>query len=188
MKKEGVSEVNSKKLHGLFELAWERKESPYVYPKPKKQIVIVSKYYKLLSALTDLAKKENAQLRHARPRTPDVVVFSAAVKIIDRHYLGAESWETYYEYLEQVNEDITSQFDEPVYEDTPLFIIDNDLAGSFNVFKEPQKVKGGVYYIEQNSVELIVSLTRKLLRKSTSGVCMVKAVNEIEMDYYKKPL
>ncbi len=170
-----------------FYLAAARPQSPFVCPEAKKQIVIVSRNYKLLAALSELAEQENAQLRHARQGTPDVLVFSGAVKIIDRPYLGEETWETFCEYLEQVNDEaefplLDEQgeiiFEEPIYDETPLIIIDSDPANTRLIFLEPKHPIGCVYYIEQQSVELILHLTRKLVRGSSeTGACMVKAVD-----------
>ncbi len=46
----------------------------------------VNKNHKLLAALDDMTQKEGAYLRRARPGTPDILVFPAKIKIIDRHY------------------------------------------------------------------------------------------------------
>ena len=179
---------NLEKKTGLyFKAAAAKRRSPIEYPETKKQIVIVSRNYKLLAALSELAEQENAQQRHARQGTPDVLVFSGAVKIIDRPYLGEEAWETFCDYLDQVNGEaefpIRNEqgeiiFEEPIYDETPLIIIDSDPAKTRLIFQEPENREGGVYYIGQESVELILHLTRKLVRGSSDmGVCMVKAVD-----------
>ena len=175
-----------KKTGLYFKVAAAKRRSPIEYPEAKKQIVIVSRNYKLLAALSELAEQENAQLRHARPGTPDVLVFSGAVKLIDRPYLDKESWETFCDYLEQVNGEaelaIRNEqgeviFEEPIYDETPLIIIDSDPANTRYIFHEPDNKEGDVYYIGQDSVELILHLTRKLVRGSSEeGASMVKAV------------
>lgn len=173
-------------LRRYFSIAGDRLRSPFECPEPKQQLVVVSGNYKLLAALSDLAEEEGAQLRHARPGTPDILVFSGAVKIIDRTYLGEEAWESFCEYLEQVNDDAENPirnvqgeiiFEEPIYDETPLIIIDSDPANTRLIFQEPDNKEGGIYYIGQQSVELIFPLTRKLVREiSEKGACMVKAV------------
>ena len=179
---------NLEKKTGLyFKVAAAKRRSPFEYPEAKKQIVIVSCNYKLLAAFSELAEQENAQLRHARPGTPDVLVFSGAVKLIDRPYLGEEAWETFCEYLEQINDEAKFPlrneqgeiiFEEPIYDETPLIIIDSDPANTRFVFQEPDNREGGVYYIGQDSVGMILHLTRKIVQGSSDmGVCMVKAVD-----------
>lgn len=134
------------KKNRYFKIATARRQSPYEYPEAKKQIVIVSRKYKLLAALSELAEQENAQLRHARPGTPDVLVFSGAVKIIDRSCLGEKVWEIFCDYMEQVNEEtkfpICNEhgeviFEEPIYDETPLIIIDNNPANTRPILQEP---------------------------------------------------
>ncbi len=190
MKRNSTEQGSPNPLKRHFSIAVDRLRSPLEYPELKKQVVIVSHNYTLLAALSDLAEQENAQLRHARPGTPDIVVFSGAVKIIDRPYLGEEAWETFCEYLEQVNDEakfpIRNEqgeiiFEEPIYDETPLIIIDSDPANTRLIFQEPDNKEGAVYYIGQQSVELILHLTRKLVRGSNEeGACMVKAVGKPE--------
>ncbi len=187
MQKRDTGKNFTKKADSYFRVAAEKRQSSFEYPEDKKQIVIVSRNYELLAALSELADEENAQLRHARPGTPDILVFSGVVKIIDRPYLGEKVWKTFCDYLEQVNEETEFPirdeqgeiiFEDAIYDETPLIIIDGDPANTRLVFQEPDNKEGSVYYIEQESVELILYLTRKLVRGSRdTGGCMVKGVD-----------
>ncbi len=152
MQRKNTGKNLTKKAYRYFRVTAEKRQSPFEYPEDKKQIVIVSRNYKLLAALSGLAEQENAQLRHARPGTPDVLVFSGAVKIIDRPYLGEEGWETFCDYLEQVNDNAEFPmrdeqgeiiFEDPIYDETPLIIIDSDPANTRLIFQEPDNKGGG---------------------------------------------
>ncbi len=188
MSKDQTGSSHFKNIGRYFNLAKDQLQSPFNFPEHKKQVVVVSNNYKLLLALNDLTDKENAQLRHARSKTPDILVFSGTVKIIDRLYLGKKDWETFCDYLEEVNSDCDLPvydenneilYSEPIFDDTPLIIIDDAHINKDEYFKHPNKAKGGVYYIDQHSIELIIHLTRKLLREGSFFVCRVKAEVEI---------
>ncbi len=184
-----------------FRIAHEKSESPYKEPDTRKQLLVVSNNYKLLAALTEMADEENAQLRHARPNTPDLIVFSGAVKVIDRQYLGKDSWETYCDYLSQVNEgyvgsDVTGKIsnahnksdeDEVIYDDTPIILIDKMIGMVDNYeFIPPAHALGEVKYIDRDSVQLIVQATRSFLRKSNSLVATVRALRDGEFKEFKE--
>ncbi len=184
-----------------FRIAHEKSESPYKEPDTRKQLLVVSDNYKLLAALTEMADKENAQLRHARPNTPDIIVFSGAVKVIDRHYLGKDSWETFCDYLAQVNEgyvgsDVTgnnsnahnkSDEDEVIYDDTPLILIDKKIGRADNYeFIPPANALGEVKYIDRDSVQLIVQAARSFLLKNNCLVANVRALRDGEFKDLKE--
>jgi len=188
MSKDQTGSSHFKNIGRYFNLAKDQLQSPFNFPEHKKQVVVVSNNYKLLLALNDLTDKENAQLRHARSKTPDILVFSGTVKIIDRLYLGKKDWETFCDYLEEVNSDCDLPvydenneilYSELIFNDTPLIIIDDAKNNRNEVFKHPHKAKGGVYYIDQHSIELIIHLTRKLLREGSFFVSRVKAEVEV---------
>lgn len=188
MSKDETGSSHFKNIERYFNLAKDRLQSPFNFPEHKKQVVVVSNNYKLLLALNELTDKENAQLRHARSKTPDILVFSGAVKIIDRSYLGNRDWETFCDYLEEVNSEFDLPicnenneilFSEPIFDDTPLIIIDNAQNNKDEYFKHPNKAKGGVYYNDQHSIGLIIHFTRKLLREGSFFVSRVKAEVEV---------
>ena len=188
MSKDETGSSHFENIERYFNLAKDRLQSPFNFPEHKKQVVVVSNNYKLLLALNDLIDKENAQLRHARSKTPDILVFSGTVKIIDRSYLGNRDWETFCDYLEEVNsecdlpvcnENKEVLYSEPIFDDTPLIIIDDAKNNKDEYFKHPHKAKGGVYYIDQHSIELIIHLTSNLLREGSFFVSRVKAEVEI---------
>jgi|GEM_PF-2946413 len=181
--------VNSK-LMKKFRFTREHQQTPYDYPQePTKHIVAVTKNYVLLEALKDLAQKDKAYLRRARPETPDIIVFPANVKIIDRGYLGEESWEAFCEYLAQVNDDADFPgeeedgevlFEEDIFDDTPLIIIDDSKKVSGKEFEKPQKAIGKVYYLGKEEVNLIVQLTARILKNSIPKGCGIKAEKKVE--------
>ena len=188
MSKDEIGSSHLINIRRHFNLAKDQLQSPFNFPEHKKQVVVVSNNYKLLLALHDLTDKENAQMRNARSKTPDILVFSGTVKIIDRSYLGKKDWETFCDYLEEGNSECDLPvyddnnevlYSEPIFDDIPLIIIDNAQNNKDEYFKHPNKAKGGVYYIDQNSIELIIHLTRKLLREGSFFVCRVKAEVEI---------
>jgi len=190
--------LEKSKMKKYFQLAQKKSTSPYEFPENKKQLLIVSNNYRLIDALENMAWQEDAQLRHARPCTPDIYVFAASVKIIDRRYLGARDWQTYCELLEDLNNDTTEYpvrdedgeilLEAPLYDETPVIIIDTNpggFAGDEN-FIVPEYARGEVFYIDQRYVAQVVQAAQRLLRKSKIEVSPVRAVSEEEAQMVKK--
>jgi len=167
----------------FFKIAKEKLESPYEYPQHKKQILVASGNYRLLTRLNCIAEQEKAQLRHARPDTPDIFVFSASVRVIDRHYLGREAWEDFCDFLYEVNscelhEEELDEWEESGYDDTPIVVVDSDAENLQTEFSYPHSALGSVYYFKPASLELIANEVCRLLRKSRYFVAPIKAEKE----------
>ena len=155
----------------------------------KKRIGVVADNDRLLYAVKRLAVFHDAHLHCCRPHTPDILVFPGTVKIIDRYYLGRESWNAFCEYLSQVNDRsntcLQKEFsitisDKDIYDYTPIIIVDRDQAKATYTFQTPQIAMGKPYYINQDSVELIIHLTNKLLREGSEVYRSVEAVDKVE--------
>ncbi len=56
MQRKDTGKYLNKKAGRYFRVAAEKRQSAFDYPEAKKQIVIVSRNYKLLSALSELAE------------------------------------------------------------------------------------------------------------------------------------
>jgi len=156
--------------------------------KSKKEIVVASDSNKLIKALEKLADKEEAELCLLRKDTPDIIVFSGNVRIVDREFLGREAWDVFCEYLKDVNTDwevsdfteaeLAERLDiyfEGTYDRTPLIIIDEK-----SEFALPRYTKGDVFYIKKDSVELITALVRRIIKNSESQSSKVRALTAEE--------
>ncbi len=191
-----MSHTNKRGVCGskFFRLATEKEQSPYREPEWKKQLLVASNKFKLLGALDDMAREEGAQLRHARPDTPDICVFPASVTVVDRRYLGAENWRFYCQFLEEVNND-TDEYplrdddgeillEEPIYDKTPIIIIDakHDFSRweGREEFPAPEYALGEVLYIDQHLVDMVVEEARRLLRESAARFSPARAVGKRE--------
>jgi hypothetical protein len=114
--------------------ALERMSSPFSLPENVPQIVVVLDNLLLVEELMEMARREGAALRHARPDSPDIIAFSGHVKIIDRQLLGKNAWEDFCDYLAEVNNDKTDYptldeigelvIETHIRDDTPLIIVD----------------------------------------------------------------
>lgn len=165
--------------------------TPFEYPaRGLKQITAVVNNARLINALEETAEKEKVQICQARPHTPDIIAMSGNLRIVDRKYLGQESWNDFCEYLRQTNQEMAYPLldnqgeiliDESYVDDTPLLIVDNLEKENHN-FSDLENVLGKVYYINQKSTELITACVRKILRNSIPECGMVKAIPEDKAD------
>lgn len=129
-----------------------------------KKVLAVVKSQNLIHGLEEMVKKESAQLQLARPNTPDLFILPANVKIVNRTYLGLESWQFYcerlkerYDYLENI---------------TPLIIVD-EKAG--DVYENLQVAGKAIKYIRQK--EAILKTAQDFLKKSEMDCRGVRAVD-----------
>lgn len=161
------------------------RRTPFQLPhEDMKQIIAVTDNEKIIAGLEAVARKEGAQLCLVRPETPDIIVFSGNVRVVDREYLGKESWDMFCEYLSMVNtgeeypiidENGEVLIEAPVYDRTPIIIIDE----SSMVRLSPENALGKVYYMKKQAHEFIGARVRKILRESPSPVfSMITAVEE----------
>lgn len=158
-----------------------------ISPDPScRQILLASDNKKLIKALSELAEQKQAQVCLLRPKTPDIV-FKGNVRVIDRHYLGHEHWEIFCSFLAEVNkeedyplldEDGEVLCEEPLYDEIPLIIIDNNPEKGSLEFSYPLEARGEVLLIDQDSIEEILKNTTRLIRDSQPIVSGARAVEE----------
>ena len=164
----------------------ENKKSRSAYELPEenmKQIIAVIDNERLMAALGDVAGEEGAQVCRARPDTPDIFVFTGNIRIVDREYLGQESWDFFCRLLEEVNESpIIHDYQKGLRDEVPLLIVDKDLERSSRDFQEPEAARGGVYYISQHSPELIAMQVKRILQGSEPVGSFVKALDEDDIE------
>ena len=65
-------------------------------------IAVVSKDVNLVIQLNRLAKEANCRLIFPEPNTPDLYVFPAVLRIVDRRVLGGKAWNWYLKFLEEL--------------------------------------------------------------------------------------
>lgn len=75
--------------------------------------------------LEKFAIKEGYKLIIGDPGTPDILAFGSFVKIIDRQFLGKETYDIYLDFVDEINN--RTDKDDELYsrEETVLVIIDN---------------------------------------------------------------
>ena len=143
---------------------------PFDYPDCCKQIALVSDRDELFHALFHLAEREMSQVRLCRPETPDIIVFSATVRVVDRELLGRDSWNLFCTFIDEMNDPdveypIVDEHGEvvleyPIYDETPLVIIDH-LGDEYPL---PRHLRVKVHFIQREATDLIVQLVHNLLR------------------------
>ncbi len=149
--------------------------SPFDYPRDQKQIAVVSASTELIDALASLAAKEAAQVRLCRPRTPDIIVFSANVRVVNRGFLGMELWEQFCAFMDEINdpnatwpiadEDGNAVLVHPLFDETPLIIVDR----YGDRLPLPLYLRCKARFIQESATDLIVQLVRNHLRAVGDG-------------------
>lgn len=130
-----------------------------------KQILTVVNNEVLIKKLEQLAGKESAQLRLGRPQTPDFVLFSAHLKIIDRNYIGQKNWDFFCSWVEELKLNSLS-----------LIIAEQNLAENNKRYRELPPEVTGVKYIEHQNYDLIVETAKEMLEESDKDIAAVKGV------------
>ena len=130
-----------------------------------KKVLAVVRSQNLIYGLEEMVKKESAQLQLARPNTPDLFILPANVKIVNRTYLGLESWKFYCERLKEGYDYLDNT--------TPLIIVD-EKAG--NVYENLQVEGKAIKYISQN--EAVLKAAQDFLKKSEMDCRGVRAVDK----------
>ena len=160
---------------------------PFDYPEHCKQIALVSDSEKLKTALVHLAEREMSQVRLCRPKTPDIIVFSATVRVVDRELLGRDSWNVFCAFIDEMNNPeveypIVDEHGEvvleyPFYDEIPLVIIDH--LGYEHPLPHHLRVKA--HFIQREATDLIVQLVRNILRAAGDDflVARVRAEHEL---------
>lgn len=157
-----------------------------IAPDPScRQILLASDNIKLIKALSEIAKQEQAQICLLRPNTPDII-FKGNIRIVDRHYLGYEWWEIFCDFIAEGtnNEDYPILddngeviFEEPLYDKIPIIIIDNKTEEGLE-FSYPEEARGEVLFIDQDSIDEILKNTARLLHDSQPIVSGARSVEK----------
>ncbi len=152
---------------------------------PRKTILAAFDNPGLLQALGELARENAAVVRLTRPRTPDIIPFSANVKVIDRAFVGSDNWAAFCQFLEEVNqepapEEYTPEAEElgdlaALVDETPLVIVDREAEAPDQAFENPDAALGPVHYVSQDSVPRILELVAHILKYSYPINCPVAA-------------
>lgn len=151
-------------------------------PEGKKVIMLVSKDIQLALALHELADKTGTYLYMPQYDYTELIAWSsaAAVQIIDRWLMGQDRWNTFCDYLSDVNkasnvdqirdEDGDMLLEEPIYDHTPLIITDWYLEKSLKEFREPEKPKNKIYYIEGGPDYVVTELVEHIMQGKDFGL------------------
>ena len=145
-------------------------------PEDKKAIMLVSKDIQLAIALQQLAEKEGAYLYMPQYGYTELIVWSsaAAVQVIDRWLMGQDGWNMLCDFLAEVNDtsveypikadDGEVLIEEPIYDHTPLVITDWHLEKSLKKFRDPDKPKDKLFYIEGGPDDVVAKLVEYILQ------------------------
>ncbi len=145
-------------------------------PEGKKAIMLVSKDIQLAIVLQKLAEKAGAYLYMPQYNYTELIAWSSktAVQVIDRWLMGRVGWNMLCDFLAEVNDtsveypikddDGEVLFEEPIYDHTPLIITDWHLEKSLKEFKDPDKPKDKLFYIEGGSHDVVKKLVEYILQ------------------------
>ncbi len=160
-------------------------------PEGKKVVMLVSKDIQLSIALHKLAEREGAYLYVPQHNYSELIAWSSAsvVQIIDRLLMGQENWEAFCDYLDDVNQtgveypirDESGEvlFEEPLYDHTPLIIIDANLSGTRKKLRNANKPKGKTFGVEGGSIDLIEKIVKHMLQgKEIDFKALIDECNE----------
>ena len=160
-------------------------------PAGKKMIMLVSKDIQLYIALQNLAEREEAYLYMPQHNYSELIAWSSAtaVQIIDRVLMGQDNWDALCDYLEDVNqtgleypvrdENGEVLFEEPIYDHTPLIIIDSNLSFTREKYRNPNKPKDKTFGVEGGSIDLVEKLvTHFLHEKEIDFAALINECNE----------
>ena len=160
-------------------------------PVGKKVIMLVSKDIQLYIALQNLAEREGAYLYIPQHNYSELIAWSSAtaVQIIDRVLMGQDNWDALCDYLEDVNQtgleypvrDESGEvlFEEPIYDHTPLIIIDSNLSVTREKYRNPNKPKDKTFGVEGGSIDLVEKLVTHFLHgKEIDFAALINECNE----------
>jgi hypothetical protein len=145
-------------------------------PEGRKVIMLVGKDIQPAIALQKLAEDEGALLYMPQYDYTEMIAWSSAavVQVVDRWLLGQDSWNSFCDYLADVNETETVYpirdengevlMEEPIYDHTPLIITDWHLERSLKEFREPNKPKEVLFYLEGGTDYVVAKLVKFILQ------------------------
>ena len=106
LKKLMQEEPNSQIVRETAEVAalrcWQREGGNKYVPMEKPALALVSSNLQLAIEMNRLAQKVDYQLIFPEPQTPDLFVFPAVVRVVNRRDLGMEGWNTYIHFLQEL--------------------------------------------------------------------------------------
>ena len=106
LKKLMQEEPNSQIVRETAEVAalrcWQREGGDKYVPMEKPALALVSSNLQLAIEMNRLAQKVDYQLIFPEPQTPDLFVFPAVVRVVNRRDLGMEGWNTYIHFLQEL--------------------------------------------------------------------------------------
>jgi hypothetical protein len=147
-------------------------------PEGKKVIMLVSKDIQLYIALQKLAEREDTYLYMPQHNYSELIAWSSAtvVQIIDRLLMGQDNWESFCDYLEDINQtglqypirDESGEvlFEEPIYDHTPLITIDANLRASREKLRNPNIPSHKNFGVEGGSIDLVTKLVMHILHEN----------------------
>ncbi len=160
-------------------------------PEGKKVIMLVSKDVPLFIALQKLAEREEAYLYMPQSNYSELIAWSSAtaVQVVDRLLMGQDHWDAFCDYLDEVNQtgveypirDESGEvlFEEPIYDHTPLIIIDANLRLSRGTLRDPNKPNDKTFGVEGGSIDLVTKLVMHILHgKTVDFRALVNECNE----------
>ena len=140
----------------------------------KKRVVqLISQNIDLASSLLKLSEQEGALFHMPEPNFTELMAWSSEVQVVDRWFMGQENWNSYCDYLDEINETTATYplrdedgdvlVEEPLYDHTPLIIIDQEMNKSLKEFRDPSKPKDKVYYIGEGTTNVVIKLVEYVL-------------------------
>lgn len=157
----------------------------FLFDEKKPVVLLISQNIDLASSLLKLTERECALFHMPEPNYTELMAWSSEVQVVDRWLMGQENWNSYCDYLDEVNETETTYplrdedgdvlVEEPLYDHTPLIIIDQNMNKSIKEFRDPNKPKDKVYYIGEGTTDVVTKLVEYVL---TSRPIVFKEVIE----------
>lgn len=153
---------------------------------PEKRIaLLISNNIDLATAILGVVEQEGATFVMAEPPYTELIAWSSEIQIVDRWLMGKDNWDTFCDYLDEVNEtetiypvrdedgDIIAE--EPIFDHSPLIIVDNHMEKALKTFRKPNKPNDKLFYIESGPVDVVAKLAQYILQGKHIGF---KELNE----------
>jgi hypothetical protein len=143
----------------------------YVQPGDR-LIMLISRREDLIIRLSEVAEQTGCKLFMPRRNFSELIAWRSEVQIVDRWFMGSQDWNSYCQYLQDVNKeedypivdtDGEVLLDEPVYDHSPLILVDNRMVESRECFASPLKPKNSLFYLEAGPDDLVGEIVRRAL-------------------------
>lgn len=178
LKKLMQEEPNSQIVRETAEVAalrcWQREGGDKYVPMEKPALALVSSNLQLAIEMNRLAQKVEYQLIFPEPQTPDLFVFPAVVRVVNRRDLGMEGWNTYIHFLQELarpfsEEELNNlcleqtEREELTKDEVPLILIDGFLPEEEAAWGTLPCSIGPVYRAEEWMTDWIVEKVRNCI-------------------------